>query len=149
MGLKEENDQAAVQIPRRIEYFVENKIEIIDMHCGAHHSLVIDSNGRVYGFGANQQGQIGNGTFINVNTPIMIRFFVGLIVDKVCCGYYHWYVKTKCDQHFLFGGYDDRECCYFGQDNEQETRINTPYRFDEIVKQKCKITTIIDVVLGY
>lgn len=41
--------------------------------CGQAHSLALLSNGDVYGWGFNQQGQVGNGSRANVGAPTRVR----------------------------------------------------------------------------
>jgi alpha-tubulin suppressor-like RCC1 family protein len=44
-----------------------NDLNIIDIACGAQHSLVLTSNGDVYAWGWNKYGQTGMGLVVNVN----------------------------------------------------------------------------------
>ncbi|CAG2171161.1 unnamed protein product [Oppiella nova] len=45
--------------PERISYFDDKNVQQIS--CGSHHSLALTSNGQVYGWGRNIEGQIGCG----------------------------------------------------------------------------------------
>ncbi|CAG2179802.1 unnamed protein product [Oppiella nova] len=42
--------------PERISYFDDKDVQQIS--CGYHHSLALTSNGQVYGWGLNTEGQI-------------------------------------------------------------------------------------------
>jgi len=48
-----------LDIPQRIKYFMENKIKIIDIHCGQSHAMAMDDNGNIYSWGDNNEGQCG------------------------------------------------------------------------------------------
>ena len=39
---------------------------------GTHHSLVLKKDGTIWAFGANDQGQLGNGTTTNSSTPVQV-----------------------------------------------------------------------------
>lgn len=47
---------------------------------GYRHNLVLTKDGRVWAFGANDQGQLGNGTSVASSTPVNVNF---LASDKV------------------------------------------------------------------
>merc|ERR1712187_741004 len=47
--------------PSIMEYFMENDVKIKYIACGGNHSLMIDFDGRVYGFGSNVSGECGVG----------------------------------------------------------------------------------------
>ncbi|MBK7958375.1 MAG: hypothetical protein IPK03_09800 [Bacteroidetes bacterium] len=40
--------------------------------CNGEHTLVVDSNGIVYGFGRNTEGQLGDGTIVNKSLPVKV-----------------------------------------------------------------------------
>ena len=50
-------------IPREIEAFKENKINIIDIATGFGHSLALDSDKNIYSWGYNAEGQCGDGHY--------------------------------------------------------------------------------------
>jgi alpha-tubulin suppressor-like RCC1 family protein len=55
---------------------------------GNRHSLFLDSQGRVYGFGSNQDGQLGLGGIVTQFIPILIKEFKSQII-VVSAGSYH------------------------------------------------------------
>ncbi len=59
--------------PKHIEVTGENNITAIATGC--YFSLILDKDGKVYGFGNNQYGQLGQGntTSLNIPTQIMIE----------------------------------------------------------------------------
>ncbi len=45
---------------------------IVDVRAGGQHSLALDNAGNVWAWGANQYGQVGNGTTTNVLLPVKV-----------------------------------------------------------------------------
>jgi alpha-tubulin suppressor-like RCC1 family protein len=59
MGQLGHGDLKSSAIPRRIEYFVENSIEIVYISCGGCHSGAVARNGDLYMWGEAHWGQLG------------------------------------------------------------------------------------------
>ena len=49
-----------------------NKVKIKEISAGGSHTVAIDEEGKVYAWGVNYNGQLGNGTNNNSNIPICI-----------------------------------------------------------------------------
>ena len=56
---------------------------------GTSHSLAIGSNGTVYAWGFNNNGQLGNGTTTMSLTPVAITLASGVTATAVAAGYAH------------------------------------------------------------
>jgi uncharacterized repeat protein (TIGR02543 family) len=68
-----QNKQLPIQIN---SFFILNPGEsIIDLKMGRDHSIAISSEGRIFTWGWNEDGQLGNGSFVNINnrTPKEIK----------------------------------------------------------------------------
>ena len=50
-----------------------NNKTIIEIASGARHSLAIDSSGKVYAWGHNGSGQLGNNSTVNALTPVAVQ----------------------------------------------------------------------------
>eukprot|EP01084_Bolivina_argentea_P311282 538806_1 len=125
------NYYGKVYEPKRIQYFIERNIKIVDIECGSNHSLVLDRNGNVYSWGENRYGQCGNGNTGNVITPIKVD--IGrYVANGIGCGTYHSYVRTSNGRHYLFGRNKDNECIVFNNKNIKRS----PYCINRIVKKK-------------
>lgn len=46
----------------------------MEIACGVFYTLLLDNNGKVYSFGNNKYGQLGNGTKHSENFPKKIKF---------------------------------------------------------------------------
>ena len=56
--------------------------EAIQISSGQYHSIVLSSKGRVFTFGTNANGQLGNETFVSSNSPIDITAKFVLQADE-------------------------------------------------------------------
>jgi alpha-tubulin suppressor-like RCC1 family protein len=53
---------------------------------GEFHSLVIGSDGHVYAFGANSEGELGNGTTTGSPTPVRVALPAGVTATAIAAG---------------------------------------------------------------
>jgi len=77
--------------------------------------------------------------------PKPISFFKDFIVEKIRCGSYSSYVKTTDGGHHLFGMNKHFECLLFDDDVKIVTE---PHKVNDIVKEKCGITEILEIFPG-
>ncbi len=56
---------------------------------GGEHSLAIGSDGKLYAFGSNSEGQLGNGTIITSHTPVVVSMPAGVTATAVAAGENH------------------------------------------------------------
>jgi RCC1 and BTB domain-containing protein len=76
---------------------------VIDITCGARHSLVLTDCGEVYAWGENYSGQIGNSCNNNQLKPIKVKGFNNERVVMISCGSYHSMALTECGHVFSWG----------------------------------------------
>ena len=73
---------------------------------GSYHSLALTTNSRVYTWGSAGYGQLGNGTFVNRNSPRVIAF-TGLqgaeTIQDITKGNDHFLVVTSTGRLFAWG----------------------------------------------
>jgi alpha-tubulin suppressor-like RCC1 family protein len=103
--------------PKINEYLI-NEV-IIDMSCGAYHSVVLTQNSEVYVWGYNNLGQIGNGSEeLFQLIPIKLNEFNDEKVISISCGFYHSMALTYCGHVYSWG---DNESGQLGLENNEET----------------------------
>ena len=137
---------AGTNTPTPIEYFIKNGIRIVDIAAGCYHNLVLDDQGRIYGFGYNAKAQCGLGDIGSVRTPKLIEYLKEYVVVEIKCGQHMSYCKTECGKNFLWGTNDDNECMKF---KHQHYKVAVPNKIDDIVKIKCGGKSIVSVHPGY
>jgi len=79
--------------PQEIKYLFDNDIKITQIACGYQQTMFLASDGKVYGVGKNNYGQLGLGYSDETpqTTPQEITFFneIGITITQVVCGEYH------------------------------------------------------------
>ena len=101
-----------MRIPTRIESLSEYKI--INIACGDSHSMAVDSEGRLYAWGAAACGQLGLEILNNLPKdgegnpyepePKLVNFFENIKVISVACGEAHTLVLAEGGIVYSFGG---------------------------------------------
>ena len=75
---------------------------IIDIKCGASHTLALSNNGYVYCFGSNKFGQLGIEGFDIIDTPTRIESITDNVIS-ISVGRFSSYVLTNQSQLYGFG----------------------------------------------
>ncbi|MDT4950217.1 MAG: hypothetical protein QOJ37_2812 [Pseudonocardiales bacterium] len=70
---------------------------------GAVHSLAIGSDGKVYAWGDNTTGELGNGTTTASKTPIVVSIPAGVTVTSIAAGYYDSFAVTSTGAVYGWG----------------------------------------------
>jgi alpha-tubulin suppressor-like RCC1 family protein len=77
-GFNEEGelgDGAASDRHRPVRVKLPRGIKVTSIAAGCGHSLAVTSTGKIYGWGLNDSGQVGDGTFGNTRlTPVKVKF---------------------------------------------------------------------------
>ena len=76
---------------------------IVNVACGASHTLCIDSNGDVYSFGNGAYGNLGHGNTMNRVRPTIIDALRGAGIQNIACGAKHSMVLDVRGQVSVFG----------------------------------------------
>ncbi|XP_075971785.1 HECT and RLD domain containing E3 ubiquitin ligase 4 isoform X2 [Anticarsia gemmatalis] len=94
---------------------------VIQIACGAYHSIALTNNGDLFSWGANSYGQCGLGTMSNKEMiPQPITSLLGVPIALIACGSNHTFALSKSGAVFGWGknshgqlGLPDRENkCY-------------------------------------
>ena len=103
--------------------------KIIDISAGDYHSLALTENGRVYSWGRNSYGQLGDGTTNDRNLPHLIEGIPGKVAS-VKAGDYHSLVLLKSGK--VYGcGYNP-----FGQASNRTTQDTSRWQIIEAIPGK-------------
>jgi alpha-tubulin suppressor-like RCC1 family protein len=129
-------------IPTLIQNFNKNtlninydKITIIEISAGDHHSLFLTSAGQVYSCGYNNKGQLGVGNTDDKNIPTLIENIYNinsyinskiLNITQISAGGYHNLFLTD-DGHVYSCGYNKKG--QLGLGNTDDKNIPTPILF--------------------
>ena len=102
-------------------FFEENKIEIKEIICGHHHTLILDHDGNGFLFGKNGSGQIGNGkTEREVWRPCLLRNVPR--IESGFLGGSHSVILCRDHSVYTFGENRYHQCSPLHQ-----RRITEPY----------------------
>lgn len=85
--------------PTSLDYLKEQKI--IAVAAGEHHVLAITNTGKLYTWGSNTYGQLGNDILGCTNTPQQVLSTFKII--QVACGLYHSLVLTETGEVYMWG----------------------------------------------
>ena len=77
-----------IEYPKKIEFFTKKGLHVIKVSCGGYHTIAMDENYQLYGFGKGIFGQCGYGKGEDTDTPQKIIFNdnVNKIIDIKCGG---------------------------------------------------------------
>lgn len=91
--------------PKFIEYFMENKIKIIDIVCGSDFSFAIDETNQIYSWGSNDHYQLARGiNKLSESKPgLAILVTPCESIVKVCCGWMHGCYLTDKGEVYIWG----------------------------------------------
>ena len=100
---------------------IEDK-SIKQISCGSAHTLVLTSDGIVYGWGWNEYGQIGCGKELGKKI-LMTRLISLPIIKSIHCSFCNSFVMTDNGMVYSWG---DNDWCYLGHELKQNECIFEP-----------------------
>jgi alpha-tubulin suppressor-like RCC1 family protein len=78
-------------------------VTITRVSAGANHSLAVDSLGRVWAWGVNSNGQLGDNSTTQRSAPVLLSGFGGASIAAVAAGRYHSLALTTTGQVYAWG----------------------------------------------
>lgn len=78
-------------------------VTITRVAAGTNHSLGLDSLGRVWAWGSNSNGQLGDNSTTQRNAPVLISSFGGSTVAAIAAGGTHSLALTTAGQVYAWG----------------------------------------------
>ena len=88
---------------------------------GELHNLAIGSDGKLYAWGYNGHGELGNGTTTQSTTPLVVSLPNGITPIAIAAGYQHSLAEGSDGKLYAWGNNADGE-----QGNGTTTQSNTP-----------------------
>ncbi|MFH1846268.1 MAG: hypothetical protein ABH869_01785, partial [Candidatus Omnitrophota bacterium] len=90
--LGKEEWQPCIHEPEIIEdnntnSFVNNNFQKVSV--SIYHVLALDAEGKVWAWGSNNYGQIGDGTQITRSAPVKVQGLAGVVITDISAGQYH------------------------------------------------------------
>lgn len=88
--------------PRRIPSISNT---IIQLACGSHFAIALDSTGCVYSWGSDIMGSLGHGlsTLDYIEEPTLLDSITNNIVVSIACGDYHTLAQLENGHVFVWG----------------------------------------------
>ncbi|KAK1124707.1 hypothetical protein K0M31_006071 [Melipona bicolor] len=96
---------------------------IICISCGQSSSMTVTDSGEIYGWGCNQVGQLGIGNYVNQVNPCKVTTLVGIVIEKIVCGYAHVLALSNKGVLYVWGG---NNCGQLGLDESRKTNVCSP-----------------------
>eukprot|EP01083_Nonionella_stella_P042546 114876_1 len=136
-------------MPGLIEYNTSNKgwhkmdggamdVHILQIVCGIQHTLMLDDDGVVWGFGMNDFGQLAFNRIEVVTSPMKLRYFTSrrIKIKTIACGHHH---NVALDVHGNVFCWGDNRWFQLGMvvDNENKPRLLSISRSKDIISIGC------------
>jgi alpha-tubulin suppressor-like RCC1 family protein len=67
----------------------DDKLEWIQIECGAYYTVGLTKNGEVFTWGTNGEGELGHGDEKDRRVPTKVAGLDGLVIIKISCAYNH------------------------------------------------------------
>jgi alpha-tubulin suppressor-like RCC1 family protein len=109
----------------------------IDINTLGRHSLAVNNDGKVFGWGSSNHGQLGLGTYESSFVPRHILSLEGIKIVRVACGWSHSLCLSDDGRVFVFGEGEDGK---LGLGNLLDFVV--PFTINSFISQKITIETI-------
>ena len=114
--------------PAKIEKF--NNIKIKQICCGSAHTLMLTSDGIVYGFGSNYFGQIGCGKELGENISVITQLKTLKNIEAIYCSFCQSFALTENGMVYNWG----RNLRHESQECEPKLRVFEPQLIENLSK---------------
>uniref|UniRef100_A0A1B6DL92 HECT domain-containing protein n=1 Tax=Clastoptera arizonana TaxID=38151 RepID=A0A1B6DL92_9HEMI len=97
------NTETCVQMTPKIIKSLATSF-VVQITCGYKHCLALTNNGRLYGWGCNEAGQIGIGSkCTSVPEPTLVKALAAIPLAFIACGSYHSFAVSKSGAVYGWG----------------------------------------------
>ena len=101
LGEDQDNENRSSEIPVKVAYFDNKDIKVNSVSAGYRHSIVVDTEGKMYSFGDNSKGQLAS---YDERSSKPNEIDADFQVMAVFSGLNHNLVKTKEGRIYTWGG---------------------------------------------
>ena len=112
----------------QVEVIPENKEISPEVITNGSHTISLRVDGKVYTWGDNTSGQLGNGTNVSSDDPVEVKFPTGTIITGIASGENHNVAVDKDGNVWTWGKNSNYQIGHTGGDQ------NTPYKVTGLPK---------------
>lgn len=123
------------KVPKIIET-LEN-VEIADVACGAHFSIALTKDGKVYSWGKGESWRLGHGTEEHVRFPEIIQTLQDKVVVSISLGAAHVLALTNEGEIYGWGKNENKQICDSNKMFIQTPRLVESLKDNRIVGIAC------------
>jgi alpha-tubulin suppressor-like RCC1 family protein len=119
-GLGQLGNGALTNASTRVKVDFPTGVTPTAIAAGLYHSLAIGSNGKVYSWGNNANGELGNGTETNEKDPVVVSMPAGVSASAIAAGADHSFAIGS-DGNLYSWGYNGLDELGDGNTTDRET----------------------------
>ena len=136
---KTQNNEQYQKVFKKINFFLENNIDITEISIAEFHCLALDKNGNVFGWGGNLFNKLGKK--YNILQGIPTQILINNKIKSISCGDYHSCAITEDGILYSWGG--GGESYNKGQCGHGTTKdIQKPKKVEYFIKNNLKIKKV-------
>jgi alpha-tubulin suppressor-like RCC1 family protein len=94
---------STVNSPIPVQSSLPSGVQITAVAAGWDDSLALTSTGSVYAWGMNKYGELGDGTYHQRTTPVLVHFPAGVTIVSIAAGQYHSLAVSSTGTVYAWG----------------------------------------------
>ena len=120
------NDRKLVHLPMNL---MGKSIKVKTIKCGDTHCLILDQDGKCYSWGDNSLEQCGFDSSVckRIINPTRVNLMAEYEITEIKAGSFHNYLRSKNDEHILFGYNRYNVCSLINSSN-----VGGVYRINDV-----------------
>ena len=136
---KTQNNQQYQKVFKKLNFFLENYIDITEISIAEFHCLALDKKGNVFGWGGNLFNKLGKK--YNILQGIPTQILINNKIKSISCGDYHSCAITEDGVLYSWGG--GGESYNKGQCGHGTTKdIQKPKKVEYFIKHNLKVKKV-------